>query len=379
MARRVVAFSIFVGIVDWALMVARDQYGVVWLRPYDGALDLLFVAAVVVGVVASRAAKRGARPVLLRVIVATLATVLALAVIEGSLRFLFRHAQSSGDARDFIGRRAAAVPIATNSLGYRDREIPPKSPDRYRIIVVGDSITWGQGIEERERFSNLLQDFLGSKFEVFNFGLRAHNMPEHLEVLDQALKYQPDFILLQLFINDFETAKMDRPRPFPLLPPALDRSMLSASLTYQLLNTQWVRVQEWLHIRDSYVAYMTANLQDPDAPNAKQAFGDLATFFHTTLAAHVQVGAVLFPATDVMGAFGAHYSFQFIHDRVRDLCGETHVPYVDLYPMFAKLKNARTTWVSPFDPHPNAVANRQAAYQIVTELGAIWQQRVFAR
>ena len=379
MARRVVAFSILVGIVDWGLMVARDQYGVIWLRPYDAALDLVFVGALVVGLVAWRAAKQGARPVLLRVLIVTVTTALALGALEGTLRFVFRNAQSSGDARDFIGRRAAAVPIATNSLGYRNREIPPKSADRYRIIVVGDSITWGQGIEDRERFSNLIQDYLGNKYEVFNFGLRAHNMPEHLEVLDQALKYQPDFILLQLFINDFETGKMDRPRPFPLLPPTIDRTMLSTSITYQLLNTAWVRLQEWLHIRDSYVAYMTSNLQDPQAPNAKQAFGDLEKFFHLAQEAHVQVGAVLFPATDVMGAYGARYSFQFIHDRVREICGEAHVPFVDLYPMFAKLKNARTMWVSPFDPHPNAAANKQASFQIVTELGPVWQQRNFAR
>jgi lysophospholipase L1-like esterase len=379
MARRVVAFSILVGVADWGLMVARDQYGVVWLQPHDALLDLLFIGALIVGWVASSAARQGTRPVLLRLIVVTIATVLALGAIEGTLRFVFRNARSSGDARDFIGRRAAAEPIASNSLGFRDREIPPKSADRYRIIVIGDSITWGQGLQELERFTNLLQEFLGNKYEVFNFGLRAHNMPGHLEVLDQALPYKPDFILLQLFINDFETVRMDRPRPFPLLPPTLDHSMLSMSITYQLLNTQWVRLQEWLHIRDSYVAYMTENLKDPQAPNAKQAFGDLSKFFHTALGARVPVAAVLFPATDVMGAYGAHYSFQFIHDRVHDLSDDAHVTLIDLYPMFAKVKNARTMWVSPFDPHPNAVANRQAAYQIVTDLGPVWQQRVFAR
>src|SRR5205085_1907264 len=139
--------------------------------------------------VASSATKKGVRPVLLRVFIVGVTTALALGAIEGTLRFLFRNVRSSGDARDFIGRRAAAEPITTNSLGYRDREIPPKTADHYRIIVVGDSITWGQGLEERERFSNLLQEFLGAKYEVLNFGLRAHNMPEHLEVLDQALKF----------------------------------------------------------------------------------------------------------------------------------------------------------------------------------------------
>jgi hypothetical protein len=43
-----------------------------------------------------------------------------------------------------------------------------------------------------------------------NFGIPGHNLPEHLEALEQALSIGADFILLQLYTNDFEIGEMER-------------------------------------------------------------------------------------------------------------------------------------------------------------------------
>src|SRR5882672_9124614 len=93
-------------------------------------------------------------------------------------RFLFRHAHSSGRAGDFVATRGGGPAIVANHLGFRESEVPPKTPGRYRIVVVGDSFTWGQGIETGERFSNLLEGFLGPQYEVLNFGRPGNNLPE---------------------------------------------------------------------------------------------------------------------------------------------------------------------------------------------------------
>lgn len=310
--------------------------------------------------------------ILLRLALAAVVTVVALVAAEYLARFRFRRAQSSGRAGDFIARHAAGPALRFNGLGFREREIPPKSAARCRIVVVGDSFTWGQGVEERERFSNLLEQFLGPRYEVLNFGRPGDNMPEHLEVLAVALTVSPDFVLLQIYINDFETPSMVRPLAYPLLPAWLDRKIEGSSLVYDMARTEWATIQEKIGLAESYTHYMERNLRDPNAPNARQAYGQLHDFFARARAAGVPAGAVLFPAPDALGPYGRSYPFGYLHDGVRRVCADEHVRCVDLLSPFSTYRDPRAMWVSPFDAHPNAIAHRKAAMAILQTFGSVW-------
>ena len=51
------------------------------------------------------------------------------------------------------------VKIRTNSMGVRDREYDKKKPENtYRIIGLGDSVTFGANIDENETFLNILEE-----------------------------------------------------------------------------------------------------------------------------------------------------------------------------------------------------------------------------
>jgi lysophospholipase L1-like esterase len=365
-------------VLAWLLLVLRDQYGVVSLQAYNQvSFDELFLASIAGLGVARALARRSApegRRFMLRLALAVGMTVVALAGAEYLARFEFRRARTSGNAGDYIARSGAWSPGPSNSLGFREREIPPKSAARYRIAVVGDSFTWGQGIERGERFSNLLEQFLGPRYEVLNFGLPGDNMPEHLTRLTQALTVSPDFVLLQLYINDFETQEMERPRAYPLLPRPLDSQLVEWSLLYQLTEDQWAHVQEMTGISESYTHYMERNLRDVNAPNARKAYGQLHEFFARARAAGVPAGEVLFPATDALGPSGTTYPFGYLHDGVRQACTDEKVPCLDLLPLFSTFRDPRAVWVSPFDAHPNAMANRRAAYEILAAFGSAWRR-----
>jgi lysophospholipase L1-like esterase len=299
--------------------------------------------------------------------------VVSLVAAEYLARAQYRRARTSGNAGDYIGRSGGWSPGPSNSLGFREREVPAKTPGRYRIAVVGDSFTWGQGIEREERFSNLIEQFLGSRYEVFNFGIAGDNMPEHLTRLAQALDVKPDFVLLQIYINDFETREMVRPRSYPLLPPPLDDDLGGSSLLYGLIEGQWGHIQQMAGASESYTHYMERNLRDPNAPNAREAYGQLHEFFDRARAAGVPAGAVLFPATDALGPNGKDYPFGYLHDGVKQLCVDVKAPYLDLLPMFSTFPDPRAVWVSPFDAHPNAMANKRAANEIVKAFSPAWQ------
>ena len=254
------AVSLLVTVAAWLVLVLHYQYQVAWLGAYATLSDLLFLAGVA-GIVLTRSAARWsavrARDLARRLVILVVGIAAALLVSEYVTRFVFRHATSSGNPADYLAQHGGGPQVSSNSLGFREREVGPKDPNRYRIAVIGDSFTWGQGIEEADRYSNLLGGFLGPQFEVLNFGRPGHNMPEHLNDVDEVLKLRPDFVLLQLFINNFETATMRRPQTYTLLPQDLDAWMVRSSVVYRLLSDRWTLFLESVGFAESYADYLT--------------------------------------------------------------------------------------------------------------------------
>jgi len=103
-----------------------------------------------------------------------------------------------------------SVTIRTNSLGMRDdREINfEKQKGSYRILCVGDSFTFGQGVESKEAYPKLLESELRLKFpdkniEVLNAGWIASN-PKAQEkfIKNYGIKFKPDMIILGFFTGN---------------------------------------------------------------------------------------------------------------------------------------------------------------------------------
>ena len=306
---------------------------------------------------------------ILRVVLPIASLVIALLVAEGIARLVFRTVRSSGDARTFFATRSE--PTRLNNLGFRDADVPAKT-DRYRIVVIGDSITWGEGLPEPERFSNLLQRFLGSSYEVVNFGIPGHNMPEHLAELEPALAISPDFILLQLYTNDFEIGAMERPRGRPFLPwRAADAWLLRSSAIYTMLSAQWPRIQQKLGLVETYEHYMYRFLGDPQSPESRAGLGMLHTFLGRARETGVAAGTVMFPNP---GVLAKDYQFAYLHDRVHDVCVEEVIPCVDLRaPFLSSFSDLKDIVVSAFDGHPSARASLVAADQILAEFRPVWR------
>ncbi len=351
------------------LLVVHAEFQIARLDPYESTLETLFILGLA-GVALTWSAERWGRAAPLRTGLLVTSMAVPLVAAEFLTRYIFRDVRSSADGRTYFARRSGP-PLRINRLGFREREIDAKTDARYRIAIVGDSLTWGQGIEEGERFSNVLERSLGSRYEVLNFGIQGHNLPEHLQVLEQALSVSPDFVLLQLYINDFEMPGMERPSAHALLPwPSLDRRMLGASALYDMVSDAWSQLQERTGMVESYVSYMDRNLKDPSAPNSRKAFGMLRQFIERGRAAGVASGAALFPNP---GLFGANYPFGYLHDRVREVCVDEHITCLDLRGPFSTFKSPRDMWVSRFDPHPNARANKRAAQEILGAFVGAWQ------
>jgi hypothetical protein len=89
------------------------------------------------------------------------------------------------------------------------KEIYPKKENEFRIVVLGDSHVYGQGIKNENLFTNILEEhlnLLGSQhtFSVINAGVRAYSINQEVAFFEHiGIKLQPDFVLLCFYINDF--------------------------------------------------------------------------------------------------------------------------------------------------------------------------------
>jgi len=104
------------------------------------------------------------------------------------------------------------VSIRINSLGYRGPEFERRKGDRPRVLVVGDSFTFGHGCSDEQSYVRVLERSLGTAaatggVEVINAGYAACNYPDtyYLYLSQKGLDLEPDVIVIGFFIgNDID-------------------------------------------------------------------------------------------------------------------------------------------------------------------------------
>lgn len=94
----------------------------------------------------------------------------------------------------------------TNSDGFRTKELEPKARGASRIVTLGDSSTFGWGVNEAYTYQQLLEDRLadlGGNVEVLNLGISGHTSRHGRAVFDRyARDLEPDLLIISFGAND---------------------------------------------------------------------------------------------------------------------------------------------------------------------------------
>jgi len=98
--------------------------------------------------------------------------------------------------------------IQTNSIGLRDREYPEHDLAHFRILVLGDSFTFGIGVNLEDTYLKVLEkrlneEYPGKKFEVINCGVPGVGTDYEYHFLkDIGIRFKPDLVLVGFFIGN---------------------------------------------------------------------------------------------------------------------------------------------------------------------------------
>ncbi len=264
---------------------------------------------------------------------------------------VFRH---QPDARG----RFFGVDVAINSLGFRDEEFGA-DPEAIRVGLLGDSVTFGWGVEYGDRFSEILErnwsQRVGRPVELLNTGHGNYNTVQELATLEESLASRDLDALLQVwYINDAEPTPEHRDAPW-----------------YARFHTAiflWAKsdlLRRRFGARESYEEYYRA-LYEPDAAGFP-AFRDALQA--TGRWARDRGVPWIFVVLPEFHGFEADGPFSDVYVRVARLAAESGAQVVDATPHFAGV-DPSTVWVAPNDVHPNARGHARIAEAIEAELGS---------
>jgi hypothetical protein len=130
--------------------------------------------------------------------------------------------------------------VRINRLGIRGPEVGPPRPGVRRVLVLGDSFTFGMGVEEQEALPAQLAAELsrrGAPAEGINAGIGGYGVPDEVRWFEQyGREVHPDVIVLGIFTgNDLQDAAPDRPPAFVSHGELLDKAELSRSALFHWL------------------------------------------------------------------------------------------------------------------------------------------------
>jgi len=163
-----------------------------------------------------------------RLALSAVALLMALLLLEGGVRLLapqnldfyngekiMRASTRPGQPVEFIPNSSndsyVGVPVRINSIGLRDRETAvPKPRGVFRVLAIGDSVTFGFGVRLQETYAKQLEARLNSRLngavtvaEVINAGIEGTGLDYYYHSLRTlGSRLEADLVLVGIVLND---------------------------------------------------------------------------------------------------------------------------------------------------------------------------------
>lgn len=303
-------------------------------------------------------------------------------VAEFSIRFYYRDVLSTASGVNYFHNKSYELfARETNSHSFRGKEFETDKNKKFRVVVVGDSITYGQGVYPYTlRYTDIIEQqinaaFPGQDFEIINLGICGQNLPQYIRFLPYVKDLHPDFILYQWFINDMESSGNTAEIVAPGLLPNryVHAKLLNNSAFYYLIQRGWRQLFLRRGKIKEYDQHIIGLFADENSQTAIKANDRLVQLLDGIKSIGVPYGVVLFPHA----AYPTKkYPFAFMHERILKVCETRGISCLDLRPQYSSFDDhLERLWANRLDPHPSALAHGIAAKAIFASFGPVWEKQ----
>jgi lysophospholipase L1-like esterase len=249
----------------------------------------------------------------------------------------------------------ASLTYRTNSHGFRGPERPlAKAEGALRVLVLGDSFTFGRGVRYDDTFTAVAERALASEprpVELWNLGIAGYSTVDEVALLRElGLGFGPDLAIICFFLND--TRGGPTARGFDLVSGDALPAWRRVSV---LLDRLAARVQRRQQARALVARYQAAYRDD--AAGWRRAREALADARELADAQGFRLALMIFP---VLWDLSGPSPFAEIHVKVADAADALGIPVLDLLPRFDGYSGPEL-WVHETDQHANEIAHAVAA------------------
>jgi len=212
--------------------------------------------------------------------------------------------------------------VHSDAYGFRNTHDMGAEDPRVRVLVVGDSYTFGEGVQEGERFTDYLQE-MEPEWRVDNIGMPGYGPDLMFLALKAILPLaRPDIVVISLFFDDFRRVRPE----FSGLGYASPRFELRAG---QLVEVEYPKPKLWerSHL---YNAIRTAlsGRKDIFAPLTEAEWSLNEVIQDSTIAFIRSQRGI--PVYTYLSGPWTHAIQQRRRQWVEDVAEDLEVPYLDL-------------------------------------------------
>ena len=254
-----------------------------------------------------------------------------------------------------------ALSYKINRHGFRGPEFSKQKLDgTFRIVILGDSFAFGEGVRWEDTFSYQLREIFISDaptryIEVVNLFVFSRETAYEITYLEhEGATFDPDLVIVVYVMNDANHAGgLDLWDNFREQYEAsgLVRRSHFASYVY-------ARVMRHVYGRRYVRGLVDSALSETEL--WATSMDELSRGAQIAQRMDADFAVVIFP---FMYRLDESYPLHDLHDLVRSHCESQEIPVLDLFDAFEGRPYA-DLWVHPTDQHPNEIGHRIAAEAI---------------